>query len=300
MDANTLRQGCDRVGESDWLRQAYVERRYGDAWAEYRRLAAAGPVPADVHLIGARAAERDGNLYAARHAIDGALGADPQGALRVEALFTRGVILLLIGDSAGALDDLQATVAGLEHEPNLGAVMLGPAYYNLALAFRQRRRYAEALDHYRVAIERFRAEAMHDHLRMALQNLAWVCCVVQDADGARSALDEAGSLCRSAEAMLLQQIHEAFLGSVVGGECARDAMATCERILSDSGDVPAGIRSHACWVAGRIALQMGQLEAAEALAGQAVTFGLQAREDHHSLLDASELLREVRQARVRA
>lgn len=288
------------MGEIDGLRQAYAERRYADAWAEYRRLTAMGPVPAEVHLVGARAADKTGNLYAARRVIDFAMEAEPTGALRAEVLFTRGVLLREVGEYRSAVDNLRAAVVALADEPDLGPVMLGPCHHNLALALRQCREYAEAIHHYREAIGLFRAEGMSEYLRMSLQNLSWACCIVEDAAGARAALDESGPLCASDTAKLRQQVCEAFLWSVAGGDGAREAMAACHGVLSAYGDVPADIRSQACWVAGRIAVQTGQLDAAEELARNAVAFGLQAKEDSRCLLDASDLLRAVKEARVSA
>ncbi len=76
------------------------------------------------------------------------------------------------------------------------------------------------------------------------------------------------------------------------------ALELCEQIVGRYDAVPHDVRSHACWLAGRVALEIGQLEAAEGFANQAVHYGSLARDENRCLMDAAELLRQVRQIRL--
>lgn len=276
------------------LRAAWEGGQHETAWAEYQRLTAAGEACAEAHLIGSMAARERGDLQAARWAIEKAVAAGPSGMLLVRVWFQRGVLLREVGEAAAAVEQFESCLRRLEEHPALRQVMEGPAWYNLGLALRQARRYEDAIAAYLMAVDLFRSEAMTTHLCMALHNLAWVACLMGRKELAREALGESAPFCSEGALKWHQRIGEAFYMAQGGPERQRRAMELAQEIIDDPGDVPADVRSHACWLAGTVALELGLWGAAEDLANQAVHHAVRAKGENRCLLDAAELLREVR------
>lgn len=275
------------------LRAAWSERRLEDAWAEYVRLAAAGEAEAEGHYLGARVAWGRGDLLGARRIMeDRALAAGPTGSMLAHVRFGLGMITLTLGESAVALELFDLFLQDLPGD--LAPVWEGPAYLNRGLALRQLRRYPEAIQSYHRACVLFRAEGMKCHLSHALQNMAWAACLLRDTETAREALEESRTVCETQEDLWHQRLGEAFLAATAG-EGAR-ALDLCRTILSEPGSVPDDVRSHACWIGGRAALQLRQLHEALCLANEAVTVAVRAKGLNRCFHDASELLREVRLA----
>lgn len=285
------------MGDLQALKAAFSERRLDDAWALYRQLDATGGACAEGHLVGARVAMAREDLHAARWAIEKAAAETSTGALLGQIRYTRGLALQLLGDVQAAIEQMQACINGVNEYPELGPVMLGPAWNNLGLLLRQSKRYQEAIDAYTTACGICRTESLHTYLCMALHNLAWTACMMRDRVRAEAALDEAEPLCKSESLQWHQQITLAYLAALGDMDEQRQAMELCQSII-DQGEAPIDVRSHACWVAGQVALQLGQLDAAEDLAKQAVHHASQDRSESRCLRDAADLLRSIREIRL--
>lgn len=282
------------MAAAESLRAAWEGGCHEAAWAEYQRLTSAGEACVEAHLIGSMAARERGDLQGARWAIEKALEAGPTGMLLVRVWFQRGVLLREVGEAAAAVEQFESCLRHLGNYPVLRQVMEGPAWYNLGLALRQARRYDEAIAAYQRAVILFRSEMMTTHLCMALHNLAWVACLLGRMELAREALDESAPLCSEGALKWHQRIGEAFCMAQGGLEHQRQAMELAQEIIDHTGDLPADVRSHACWLAGTVALQLGLCHAAEDLANQAVHYAVQAKGENRCLLDAADLLREIR------
>lgn len=282
------------MAAAECLRAAWEGGRHEAAWAEYLRLTATGGADAEAHLIGSMAARERGDLQGARWAVEKAVEAGPSGVLLVRVWFQRGVLLREVGEAAAAVAQFEACLQHLEQYPGLQQVMEGPAWYNLGLALRQARRHEEAIAAYQRAVGVFRSESMTTHLCMALHNLAWVACMLGRKELAREALDESARFCTGGAMQWHQRIGEAFYMAQGGPERQLQAMQLAQEIIDHPGDLPADVRSHACWLAGTVALQLGLYHAAEDLANQAVHHAVRARGENRCLLDAADLLREVR------
>jgi len=285
------------LGERSVLVELYAQRKFDEGWAQYRSLKATGETGAAEHLAGARCARGRGDLFAARWAIGLAQEANPTGSLLGQIRFTHGLILREIGEFNSAVQCFMACIQGMWEYPELAPVMEGPAYYNLGLAYRQTRRYTEARQAYEEAAARFRPEHMTESLCMTLHNLAWVACLVNDPSTARTALAESQPLCGTEEFRIHQTIGEAFLASL-GDETDRHrAIEICDG-LTKGGHVPDQVRSHAYWLAGKVALGLGQHDLAESLARHGLEWGTKAQDDNRCLHDAADLLREIRQQQL--
>lgn len=280
------------------MRSAFREGRHADAWDLYRGLVAAGEAGADCHMWAARVAYALGDLFSARHAADRAVFAEPSGQLRAEVLLTRGVILQEIGEAIGAVGDLVACTEILGDYPALAAVMAGPAWNNLGLAYRQAGEFAAAVGAYTKALDIFRAEGLNGYLCVALHNRAWALCYLGDHNGARVDLQEAAPLCSDETLQLHQQLGQAFALSLGDDGEQRQALQLCERLASEGSDTPADVRSHALWVSGRVAMAWGLFDLAENLARQATDWGARAKGSNRCLNDAAALLRAVQQVRL--
>jgi len=283
------------VDHLEVLRTLYEERRLYEARAEYGRLCATRGDSAYLHLLGALVAWRQSELREARQIAERSLSASPSGSVLGKIRFTYGVILREIGDTA-AIHTLTAFIDGVWEYPELAPLMLGAGYYNLGLAYRTQGSLPNAVEAYGKAIGEFRHEGMKDHLRMALQNLAWAYCLLGDGHRSREALDEANPLCTTDHARWQQRIGTAFQAAVCGDGVR--AMELCEEITQDPNGPPHDVRSHAYWLAGRTALNLGIVAQAESLARQALDVAVWAKNDNRCFGDASELLRLVRVVRI--
>lgn len=286
----------------------YSDGHYEAAYTLYRELSVLENVDAEVFLLGGRAALAMGNHYAARAALDLAINAGPEGRTLGMVRFIHGAVLLYLGEIHPAIEQFSAFLQGIIDYPELAPLFRGPALYNRALAYRQARKYNESLNDYWEACEEFRREHMREYLCQALHNRAWVACIFGDTADARAALEESLPLCDTDYLRWHQRIGEAFLAALSyhpsdpSGQAAaqRQALEQCQTIYEHAGaDLPADVRSHACWLAGRISQELGELDAAESLALQAVHHGAATRNENRCLHDASELLREIRHARLK-
>ena len=200
----------------DDLRAAYSGGRLDEAWTLYRQLEATGEAGPEAHLVGARTARRQGNLYSARAAIERAIAGAPAGEIMGQVQFCAGVVLRELGDVRAAIDQFRMFLADAIEHPQAFEFAAGHAWYNLGLALRQVRQPEQALDAYRMACDLHRVNNLRQSLREALQNLAWVACVLDRPAVARAALDEADGLLEGEMAQWQQRIGEAFYSAEIG------------------------------------------------------------------------------------
>lgn len=284
------------MGDLGKLRAFYESGAFEAGWNLYQTELAEWPGP-EWHYYGARCARALGDLPGARRAIMQAIALNPTGALLGQTLFTCGIILRESGENGTAAERFREALARMEEYPNLRPVMDGPTYYNLGLTLRSLGDMAGALDCYRRAADIQRREDLREQLRMTLQNIAWLLCILGDATGAREALDEAEPLIANPQGRWQQQLGMAFLVAVEGDR--ERALHACEAITNSPESVPLDVRSHAYWLAGRIALEIGQYPLALQLGQAALDWGQQAQTvDMRCWQDASKLLREIRQRQM--
>lgn len=286
------------VQRSSHLRQLWEQRRVSEAGAEYQRLQAAGLADAETHLLGALAArfQATPDYRQARLALERAEAAQPTGITLGKVRLALGNLLREIGETTAAIAYYEAFINGTDIYPALKSVGLGVAHYNLGLALRCARRYNEALAAYEIACQEFRANDFPDYLRQCLQNMAWLLCLMGDARQAESALVEAEDLCDSAEARWHQQIGWAYLEAINGERTS--ALTRCDRIIRAEAEAPPEVVSHAYWVAGQVALTLGQIDQASLLADQAIAWSIRVQDDVRPMHDANRLRRDINQMRV--
>jgi tetratricopeptide (TPR) repeat protein len=280
------------VVNRDRVEQLYNEGKYQEAWWAYTALTARGGVPADVHLLGVQAAFRLGHLHSALYAIDQAsVVASGNDAGKVR--FARAGCLITLGRYDEATAELGRWIADLAQYPSLEPAYLGLAYYNLGVVSRQRERYAESMKYYATACDHLRKHNRHADLRMALQNMAWVACLSGDEATALDTLDQAEPLCESKGAHWHQQIGRAFLQAVSSNGDLHRVMTVCQAIIEHDGDdLPLSVRSHAYWLSGRVAMELGLSETARVMSEQALWFAA-AEGDDRCLSDAARLINEI-------
>ncbi|HYF90781.1 MAG TPA: tetratricopeptide repeat protein [Symbiobacteriaceae bacterium] len=283
---------------SDFLRQLYEARRLEDAWREYHRLLAEGPADAEVHLLGALTARLrpEPDYRQARRALELAEAAGPCGVSLGKVRLAMGNLLREIGDNSAAVEYYEAFIDGISEYEALRPVCYGVAHYNLGLTFRCARRYDDALRAYDTAAREFRQNDFPDYLRQCLQNAAWLCCLMGRVEPAEAALTEAENLCTTPAARWHQRIGWAYLQAVSGEHIG--AVNLCEEIVKAEATAPPGVVSHAFWVAGHVALALGDLGRAGQMADQAVAWSLKVKDDVRPMQDASALRREIYQAKL--
>ena len=276
----------------DRLAELYNNGHYQEAWWAYKALAARGEGSWEIYMYGSLAAQAMGRLHAAlqtkeegirRHSGEG------RGRLR----FGHAILLLDMGRLDAAADEFQRWIADLSEYPSLEPDHLGLAYYHLGLICRQQERFAASIQQYATACEYLRRHNQRTYLVQVLQNLAWVACMVGDEATASAALDEALPLCDTPKTRWHQQIGQAYLLAVARYGDLRMAMTLCEEIIQHKGDdVPPAVRSHAYWLAGRVALDLNLGETARAMAEQALVNAVSLG-DERCLSDAYRLLADV-------
>lgn len=286
------------VQQFETLQELYEARRLDEAWQEYQRLLEVGPADAEVHLLGALTARflPAPNFQEARRALERAEAAGPAGVTLGKVRLIMGNLLREIGDTSAAIDCYEAFLDGIGDYPSLRSVCIGVAHNNLGSTYRCARRYEDALRSYQTACEEFRQNDFPEYLRQCLQNMAWLLCLMGNAQPAEAALVEAEDLCRTDEARWHQRIGWAYLETIVGEYTS--ALNRCEGIIKAEAVAPPEIVSHAFWVAGQVALTLRQFEQAELMAGQAVSWSLRVKDDVRPMQDANSLRREIYQARV--
>lgn len=285
--------------EIEEIRQALLAGNHMQAWALYQiHQATTEHLTADAHHLGGRAAMLSGNLYGARQAFERAIAAGAAGETLGRVRLLLGECLRRTGNLAEAESMLRLFLDGMSDYPDLGSMWRAGGLINLALTYRQRRRLDDARRAYQDAAAECRQEGLRLYLGYALRNLAWVCCLLGDAEGAKTALDEAEGFCDGAGDRSHQLLGGAFAATVAGDRA--EAMDLCRRIFAanDSPDgPPVDVLAHAAWLIGREALRKGDLTMAEQMAHQAVDLGQRCGGELRAMLDGADLLREVRRRR---
>lgn len=283
---------------SESLRELYESRRLSEAWREYERLQAEGNVDAEAHILGALSARflPEPNYREARLALERAEAANPTGITLGKLRLALGNLLREIGETSAAIEQYEAFIVGIGDYMTLAPVCYGVAHYNLGLAYRCARRYDEALRAYETGSAEFRRNDFPEYLRRCLQNMAWLHCLMGNVQQAEAALLEAEDLCKTDHARWHQRIGWAYLEAVSGERTS--ALTRCEGIIKAEAMAPADVVSHAYWVAGQVALNLGQFEQADLMANQAVTWSLQVKDDVRPMQDANALRREIYQAKI--
>lgn len=286
------------VQQFETLRELYEARRLEEAWQEYQRMLEAGPAEAEAHLLGALTARflKAPDFREARRALERAEAAGPAGLILGRVRLSMGTLLREMGDTTAAIEYLESFIAGIADYPSLQPVCDGVAHYNLGLAYRCARRYDDALQAYETASNEFRRNDFPEYLRQALQNLAWLHCLMANVQAAEAALVEAEDLCKTDLARWHQRIGWAYLEAISGERTS--ALNRCEAIIKAEAVAPAAVVSHAFWVAGQVALTLGQVEQAGMMADQAVSWSLRVKDDIRPMQDANSLRREIYQTRV--
>lgn len=286
------------VQQSSHLQQLWEQRRVNEACEEYQRLLAADLADAEAHLLGALAARflSTPDYRQARLALERAEASHPTGVTLGKVRLAMGNLLREIGETTASIACYLAFIDDIHIYPTLKPVCLGVAHYNLGLALRCARRYDEALQAYETACREFRENDFPDYLRQCLQNMAWLHCLMGNIPQSEAALVEAEDLCDSAEARWQQQVGWAYLEAVSGERSS--ALTRCDRIIRAESEAPPEVVSHAYWVAGQVALTLGQIDQASMLANQAISWSFRVKDDVRPMHDANRLQRDINQRKL--
>lgn len=284
------------MGDATRLRELYEARRLDEARELYCKMLTEGPVTTEDHLWGGMATWRMGDTRGARRAFELGWADEPIGMVRGQLCMMLGVVLREIGETCAAVDYLERFLGGMDTYPELRTVATGSGHYNLAMAYKGARRYQESITAYEVAIAEFRREGMTDYLRRALQNYAWVLCIMGDAQRAEISLTDAEELITDNQGRWQQELGWAFAEAVAGRKS--EALTRCGKITANEWAPPMNVVSHAYWVAGRVTLDMGQIDAAEVMQKAALEWALKADSDSRCLQDANDLQRSIYEARL--
>lgn len=230
---------------------------------------------ATVALIGAEAAYRLNEVHASinlsRLALQLAEAAgDPEGTGR--AWFRLGAGLIVAGDTSAAIDATQRFLDGLSSEwPDLEAELGAKALSNLAMAYRNARRYPEALQSYWQSLVRFqRANHIEGEINCRLQT-AWLLILLRDLEAAEEHLGAATALL-SPDVPGNLAIHRLTCAALLRlhQERYQEALELANEVLMPEREgVSHESRAVALYVAGMSACSLGQLSTARTFHGLA-------------------------------
>lgn len=247
-------------------------------------------------LIEARAAWERKEIFAAAAHIEAALALELKGALLAHVRITAGVVYRELGDTAQAITHLLALMEGWDNYPEVRPVLEGYAWYNLALAYRQRYDYVHAVEAYRKAIHEFVREGMRRLELQSRHNLAWVHCLCEDPDKADEQLTKAESIVREKEERWHQRLGWARVCLTRG--YAVETVQHIEALRRDlNEDLPAEVLSQAYVLSGCAALLAGFFDEAEQCANMAQRFAVECKEPR-LMNDACKLRRDAMQAKA--
>lgn len=280
----------DRLGE---LRALYKGKEVKRGIARYREMEREGPMDPEAHLIGARLLRQSNDMWGAMRALELAKARGASGVILGQVLFTRGYLLREMGAPGEAIEQLNECLNRFGEYTDLGGELLGPLWYNLGLAYRQARQPAAAIDAYQQAAVYFRGAGMTTYLAMCLHNLAWVCCINGSAGDAEDALTEAEPLCTTDDLGYHQTMGRAFLAAIRPDRNLVHVMDACGVLLEQTDQLPADVASHACWLAGKVALELDLLDKALDLADMAIHYAMCYQGESRCLHDSAELRRDV-------
>ena len=274
------------------VEQFYQNGQYQAAWWAYKAVIARGDCSPGVHFWGAVAAYALGRVHSALHALERGLAVasgDDLGKLR----YCWAAYVIALGRFDAAAEAFERWIADLPQYTSLEPTYLGMVYYHLGLICRQQERFEASIEYYQTACKHLRRHDRRANLSLTLHNLAWVACIRGEAALALDALDEALPLCETPQLHWHQKIGRAFLLTVQRFPDLRMAMSLCEEIIDYQGDdLPLAVRSHAYWLAGRVALQLDLPDTARIMAEQALLNAVSLGDDR-CLADAYRLLAEV-------
>lgn len=241
----------------------------------------------------ARSAWQSRDLVAAKQFIEEAFAAGPEGEELAHTRLTAGVVYREFGDTHLALEYLTTLIHEWHRYPGARKLLEGYALYNLALVHYQRRDYYNAIACNRWAAIEFQSENMHQHLRRALQNLAWSLCCLGNAEGAAAALEQAEDYLEDEEGHWQHRIGRVFVAFVEGG--FRETIELARDIIRAEQAAP-DVLCHALWLMGLAFVALGNHDEAVQIADKAIIYALQTH-DTRCLSDAQSLKRTAYKAK---
>lgn len=250
-----------------------------------------GRGPVAVLLDQAFQAWRQRQLFEAIRFTQAALRLEPTGADLARARLYEGSIYREIGDTHLALQNLLALLADPHPDPQQRPIYDAYAHYNLGLVHRQRLAYLGSAACYTKAAAGFRALNFFDDERAALQNLAWVLCLLGRSDEAVAALEQAAPLVSNAdpEGHLQQRLGTLFAMLV---DRAYDEVLERAPVLIHDAEGHPLVQTQAALLAGQAYLAMGDLDQTSIMAEAAHQWATEAS-DMRCVNDAIALKREI-------
>ncbi|MFZ5823408.1 MAG: hypothetical protein ACOY94_03565 [Bacillota bacterium] len=176
-----------------------------------------------------------------------------------------GALYTTIGNLSSGMDCLRAYLTDLDRYEE-AATCQGKVRFNLALAYKYRRQYREAVSYYREALDWFTLRGLTTELGMAHRNLAWLYCILNQLEEARTHLELADTYRDTltpefdAEQICCWAFYYWKAGKVGSAmDCVQ------EILLTGRPGVDAHHRGQAALIGGHIALLLGQRTTAEQL-----------------------------------
>lgn len=218
-----------------------------------------------------------GALKALEMAIPHALKAkdwDCLGMARAEL----GVAWLHVGDTANALEYLQAYLLDLEKYDRAKG-FYGDVHYNLGLTYRRRRDPERALYHYREAVEWLTFRGYVLQAGETHQNIAWLHCLEGDTEAAEAELalaetfaDVCGPTFKVEQLVCRALLHWVRRDIKAALELSREILHPRRQVCTDLQ------KAHACWIAGTAAAAVWNLPDAQFFAEQAAKYAIKAKD----------------------
>ena len=257
-----------------------------------------GDIAPEVHLEGALIAWRLGRYHTALRAVREGLALEPAGDLLGMLQFEHATLLRAIGKYEESITEAQKWIADVDQYPGLVPKgYLGCVHFDIALTSRQLERFSQSIEHYRIALDEFQRHGHPTYVTMTLLNLAWAACLSGEVEIAADALRQAEPHSSEQPLVWHHRLTCAFLLAVSDDGDLRRVMDLCREVIEAEGDVPPEVKSHAYWLSGRIALELGLIDTAQVMVEQALLYGARTIDPERCITDAARLMWEIRERR---
>lgn len=192
---------------------------------------------------------------------------------KAEAHYRKGVAEWWCGDFASALEHYRQYLMRANSLPDPFAHYVGPAHYNMALAYRSQHQYEKALDHLQQALQFF--EVGHFFWWQARLDLIWTYIKNDNLLLAGALLNECNGLELSEDLWLRWEYLTNRALYLLQQDLLGEADHLCELLMRDAD---AHHKGHASCIQGTVAVQTGNYQAAQTALSMALSMADQTKD----------------------
>jgi len=286
---------CRPIGRMFPLRTANRWYILGTAQHPPVRIGGLDLVESDALRLARQAYDR-GDMWEAKQLIEQVLAEPPSDDRLARTRLLAGEIYRYIGDAHEALVHLRSLIDHWHDYPASRPLLEAYAYHDMGLAYRQQRKYGEALRCAETAGRLWAEWGFRLGVIWSTLNQAWLLCLLDRSADARKLLEGIREQVDQADDAECQWgLRLGFAHVAISGGDAEEALRLAGTLIDQPDTVPVGMLAQAHVIAGRALLSMGDGQAAMVAAQTAQSVAMRCAEAR-VLNDAQALLRRIQLA----